>query len=130
MARHIRDKTMLKQRVQITNPKLKQHKKLPLHICKLPPEPKHTPPETMQECNVGMQQRAKFCSLCPGQLDRLHQAVRLPTFHLIVWGAVRPPHETGPAPNFSKTARNNWNTFQKLPGAQIMQKLLPLVENA
>jgi hypothetical protein len=27
---------MLKQRVQITEPKLEHHKELPLHICKLP----------------------------------------------------------------------------------------------
>jgi hypothetical protein len=27
---------MLKQRAQTTNPKLKQHKEIPLHICKLP----------------------------------------------------------------------------------------------
>jgi hypothetical protein len=27
---------MLKQREQTTNPKLEQHKELPLHICKLP----------------------------------------------------------------------------------------------
>jgi hypothetical protein len=30
MARHIRDKTMLKQKAQTTNPKLEQHKELPL----------------------------------------------------------------------------------------------------
>jgi hypothetical protein len=27
---------MLKKRAQTTNPKLEQHKELPLHICKLP----------------------------------------------------------------------------------------------
>jgi hypothetical protein len=27
---------MIKQRAQIINPKLEQHKELPLHICKLP----------------------------------------------------------------------------------------------
>jgi hypothetical protein len=95
-----------------------------------PPEPKHTPPEPMQQCNMRMQQRAKSCSLCPGRLDRLHQVVRPPTCHLTAWEAVRPPHETGPASNFSKTARTNWNTFQKLPGAQNMPKLLPVVDNA
>jgi hypothetical protein len=35
-ARHIRDRTMLKQRAQTTNPKLEHHKELSLHICKLP----------------------------------------------------------------------------------------------
>jgi hypothetical protein len=45
-------------------------------------------------------------------------------------GAVRPPHETDPTPNCSKTARTNLNTFQKLPSAQIMHQLLPLVDNA
>jgi hypothetical protein len=47
-----------------------------------PPEPKHTPPEPMQQCNTRMQQRAKNCSLCPGRLDCLQQAVRPPTIHL------------------------------------------------
>jgi hypothetical protein len=120
---------MLKKRAQTTNPKLEQHKDLPLHICKLP-WAKHTPHELMQQCNTGKQQRSKFCSLCPGRLDRLHQVVRPPTTHLTAWGAVRPPHVTGPAPNCSKFARTNWNTFQMLPGAQIMHKLLPLVDNA
>jgi hypothetical protein len=45
-------------------------------------------------------------------------------------GAVRPPHVTDPAPNCSKFARTNWDTFQTLPGAQSMYKLLPLVDNA
>jgi hypothetical protein len=56
-----------------------------------PPEPKHTPPEPMQQCNTGMQQRAKSCSLCPGRLDRLHQAVRPPTTHLTAWGQLDCP---------------------------------------
>jgi hypothetical protein len=43
-----------------------------------PPEPKHTPPEPMQQCNMGMHQRTKTCSLCPGRLDRLPRAVRPP----------------------------------------------------
>jgi hypothetical protein len=95
-----------------------------------PPEPKHTPPELMQQCNTGMQQRAKFCSPCPGRLDRLHKAVRPPATHLTARGAVGPPHVTGSALNCSKNARTNWNTFQTLPGAQNMHKLLPLVDNA
>jgi hypothetical protein len=53
----------------------------PAHM-QAPSEPKHTPPEQMQQCNTGMQQRAKTCSLCPGRLDRLPQAVRPPTTHL------------------------------------------------
>jgi hypothetical protein len=71
----------------------------------------------MQQCRTGMQQRAKTCSLCLGRLDRLYRAVR-------------PPHETGPAPNCSKIARTKWKTFQTLPGAQSMHKLLPLIDNA
>jgi hypothetical protein len=35
-ARHIRDKTMLKQRAQTTEVKLEHYKELTLHICKLP----------------------------------------------------------------------------------------------
>jgi hypothetical protein len=105
---------MLKQREQTTKPKLKQHKEFPLHICKLPLSQSTLPPETMQQCNMGMQQRAKFYSACPGRLDRLHQAVRLPTYHLTAWWAVRPPHETSPAPNFSK---NYPNHLEHLPNA-------------
>jgi hypothetical protein len=117
----------------------------PAHM-QAPPEPKHTPPkliqqcntgmqqhtppELIQQCNTGMQQRAKFCSPCPGQLDRLHRAVRPPAPHLTARGAVRPPKETGPAPNCSKISRTNWNTFQTLLGVQTKLKLLPLVNNA
>jgi hypothetical protein len=57
-------------------------------------------------------------------------AVRPPLWDLTAWEAVRPPQETGPEPNFSKIARTTLNTFQMLPGAQIMHKLLPLVDNA
>jgi hypothetical protein len=49
----------------------------PAHV-QAPHEPKHTPPEPMQRCNMGMQQGAKTCSLCPGRLDRLPWAVRPP----------------------------------------------------
>jgi hypothetical protein len=101
----------------------------PAHM-QAPPEPKHTPPEQMQQCNAGMQQRAKTCSLCPGRLDRLYRAVRPPVPYVTAWGAVRPPQETGPALNCSKFSRTIWNTFQTLPGAQSMHKLLPLVDNA
>jgi hypothetical protein len=53
----------------------------------------------MQQCNTGMQQRAKICSPCPGQLDCLHRAVRLPAPHLTTRGRLdrpkRPPlHQT------------------------------------
>jgi hypothetical protein len=101
----------------------------PAHM-QAPPEPKHTPPEQMQQYNAGMQQRAKTCSFCPGRLDRLYKAVRPPVPHLTAWVAVRPPQETGPAPNCPKFAWTNWNTFQTLLGAQSMHKLLPLVDNA
>jgi hypothetical protein len=49
------------------------------------------PPEQMQQFNMGMQQRAKTCSLCPGRLDRLPQAVRPPTTHLTAWGRLDRP---------------------------------------
>jgi hypothetical protein len=58
----------------------------------------------MQQCTTGMQQRAKSCSLCPGRLDRLHRAVRPPTYHLTAWGRVDRP--VRPALH---------QTFQKLP---------------
>jgi hypothetical protein len=80
-----------------------------------PPKPKHTPPEQMQQCTTGMQQRAKNCSLCPGRLDRLHRAVRPPAPDLTAW---------------RRLDRPNWNTFQTLPGAESMHKLLPLVDIA
>jgi hypothetical protein len=91
MAQNIRDKTMLKQKAQTTNPKLEQNKELPPTHMQAPPEPKHTPTEPMQQCNTGMHQRAKFCSLCPGRLDRLHRAVRPPTYHLTAWGRLDRP---------------------------------------
>jgi hypothetical protein len=101
----------------------------PAHM-QAPLEPKHTPPEPMQQCNTEMQQRANFCSHYPGRLDRLSWAVRPPLCDLTARGAVILPQETGPAPNCSKFAQTNWNTFQMLPRAQIMHKLLPLVDNA
>jgi hypothetical protein len=95
---------MLKQRAQTTETKLEHHKELPLHICKLPLSQSTLPPELMQQCNTGMQQRAKFCSPCPGRLDRLHRAVRPPTTHLTARGAVRTPlHQT--AQKLSKPIR-------------------------
>jgi hypothetical protein len=69
-----------------------------------PPEPKHTPPKPMQRCNMGMQQRAKTCSLCPGWLDRLPWAVRPPLCDLTAWGRLDRPKR--PALH---------QTFQKLP---------------
>jgi hypothetical protein len=57
----------------------------PAHM-QAPPEPKHTPLEPMQQCNPGMQQWAKNCSLCPGRLDHLPRAVRPPTTQLTAWG--------------------------------------------
>jgi hypothetical protein len=65
-------------------------KSSPAHM-QAPPEPKHTPTEPMQQCNTRIQQRAKFCSLCPGRLDILHQAVRPPTNHLTAWGRLDRP---------------------------------------
>jgi hypothetical protein len=62
----------------------------PAHM-QAPPGPNHTPLEPMQQCTMGMQQRAKTCSLCLGGLDRLHWAVRLPTKHLTAWGALDRP---------------------------------------
>jgi hypothetical protein len=58
-----------------------------------PPEPKHTPPEQMQQCNTGMQQKAKNCSLGLGWLDRLYRAVRPPAPHLTAWGRLDRPME-------------------------------------
>jgi hypothetical protein len=54
-------------------------------------------------------------------------AVRPPLWDLTARRVVRPPQETDPASNFAKTARTTLNTFQMLPGAQIMHKLLPLL---
>jgi hypothetical protein len=67
-----------------------------------PPEPKHTSPEQMQQCNTGMQQRAKNCSLCPGRLDRLYRAVRPPAPHLTAWVRLDRPKR----PALHQTAQN------------------------
>jgi hypothetical protein len=69
-----------------------------------PPEPKHTPPKPMQQCNTGMQQKAKNCSTCPGRLDRLHWAVTPPASDLTAWGRLDRPKR----PTLHQTA-------QKLP---------------
>jgi hypothetical protein len=123
-------KTQLKQRAQTTKAKLEHHKELPLHTCKLPLSQSTLPlnkcSNATRECN----KEQKPCSHCPGRLDRLYRVVRPPVPDLTAWGTVRPPQGTGPAPNCSKFSRNNWNTFQTLPGAQNMHKLLPLVDNA
>jgi hypothetical protein len=65
-------------------------KSSPAHM-QAPPEPKHTPLEPMQQCNPGMQKRAKTCSLCPGRFDRLYRAVRPHAPHLTVWGRLDRP---------------------------------------
>jgi hypothetical protein len=71
---------MLKQRAQTTEPKLKHHKKLPLHICKLPLSQSTLPlnqcSNATRECskgqkllnmpNTGMQQRAKTAQHAQG----------------------------------------------------------------
>jgi hypothetical protein len=93
---------MLKQGAQTTEPKFKHHKELPLHICKLPLSQSTLPPEQMRQCNTGMQQRAKNCSLCPGRLDRLPQAVRPATTHLTAWGRLDRPMR----PTLHQTAQN------------------------
>jgi hypothetical protein len=58
-ARHIRDKTMLKQRAQTTKPKLENHKELPLHACKL----------ALNQCN------SPWMNACepPHETEQLHQ---------------------------------------------------------
>jgi hypothetical protein len=89
----------------------------PAHM-QAPPEPKHTPTEPMQQCITRMQQRAKFCSLCPGRLDRLHQAVRPPTKHLTAWGQLDRPKW----PALHQTAKNCPNQLEHLPNAPRCQK--------
>jgi hypothetical protein len=78
----------------------------------------------------GKQKREKTCLLCPGRLDRMPWVVRQTLWDLTAYGAVRPLEEIDPAPNFSKTTRTTLNTFQMLPSAQIMQKLLPLADKS
>jgi hypothetical protein len=62
----------------------------PAHM-QAPLEPKNNPPEPMQQCNTGMQQRANTFSLCPVRLDHLHKVVRPPTNHLTAWGRLDRP---------------------------------------
>jgi hypothetical protein len=121
---------LLKQRAHTTNPKLEQHKELPLHTCKLPLIQSTLPLNQCNDATWECNKEKKTCLLCPGWLDRLPWAVRPPLYDLTAWGAVRPPHETGLAPNFSKIAQITLNTFQMLSGAEIMHKLFPLVDNA
>jgi hypothetical protein len=83
-----------------------------------PPEPKHTPPEPMQQCNTGMQQRAKICSPCPGQLDRLHRAVRPPTTHLTAQGRLDHPKR----PALHKLLKNCPNQLEYLPNTSRYPK--------
>jgi hypothetical protein len=130
---------MLKQRAQTSNPKLEQHKELPCTYASSPWAKAHSP-WTNAVMQHGNATKRKILLTLP-------RAVRSPLCDLIAWGrldcpkrptlhqtfqklAVRPPQETGPAPNFSKTAQTTLNTFQMLPCAQMMHKLLPLVDNA
>jgi hypothetical protein len=115
---------MLKQRAQTTEPKLEHRNELPLHICKLPLS------QSMQEGHLEMHDKEQTKLTLPKAVRPPAQAVRPPTTHLTASGPVRPPHVTGPKRNCSKFARSNWNTFQRLPGAQSMHKLLPLVDKA
>jgi hypothetical protein len=121
----MRDKIMLKQRAQTTNPKLEQHKVLLLHICKLPVSQSILP---LNKCRNAT--RSKILLTLPGAVKPPALGGSTAYLTLDHQGTVRPPQETGPAPNFSKTARTNLNTFQMLQGAQIMHKLLPSVDNA
>jgi hypothetical protein len=89
----------------------------PAHM-QAPPEPKHTPPKQMQQCNMGMQHIAKTCSLCPGRLDRLPQAVRPPTTHLTAWGRLDRPMW----PDLHQTAQICPNQLEHLPNTPRCSK--------
>jgi hypothetical protein len=102
----------------------------PAHM-QAPPKPKHTPPEPMQQCNTGMQQRAKICSPSPGRLDRLDRAVRPPAPQLTAWGRLDRPRDR-PCTKLLKICPNQ---FEHLPNTPRCPKhaqtsLLPLVDNA
>jgi hypothetical protein len=129
MTRHIRDKLCSSQEHKPPIQSSNNTKSSSCTYASSPWDKAHSPwaNAAMQHGNAT---KRKTCSLCPGRLDRLPWAGRPPLCDLTAWGAVRPPQETGPAPNFSKTARTTLNTFQMLPGAQIMHKLVPLVDNA
>jgi hypothetical protein len=73
-----------------------------------PLEPKHTPPEPMQRCIMGMQQRAKTCSLCPGWLDRMLWAVRPPLWDLTTWGRLDRPKKLALHQSFQKLPEPLW----------------------
>jgi hypothetical protein len=119
---------MLKQRAQTTELELEHHKELPLHICKLLPLSQITHP--LNQWSNATQNATKSKNLL-----NMHRAVRPLAPDLTAstrydrLGAVRPLQETGPAPNCPKFDRTSWNSFQTLPGAQSMHKLLPLVDN-
>jgi hypothetical protein len=73
-----------------------------------PPKPKHTPSEPMQWCNMGMQQRAKTCSLCPRRLDCMPWAVRPPLWDLIAWGWLDRPKKPALRQTFQKLPKPLW----------------------
>jgi hypothetical protein len=93
-----------------------------MHICKLP----------LNQCSDATREAKKRKNLLalPRAVSRMPWVVRQTLWDLTAYGAVRPLEEIDPAPNFSKTTRTTLNTFQMLPSAQIMQKLLPLADKS
>jgi hypothetical protein len=87
-----------------------------------PPEPKHTPPGQIEQCNTGMHQRAKNCSLCPGRLDRL-------CLNWPLGGRLDRPKR----PACTKLLKNFPNQLEHLPHTPRCPKhaqTSPLVDNA
>jgi hypothetical protein len=91
---------MLKHRAQTTNPKLEQHKELPLHICNLP----------LRQSTLPL-----WDLTASGWLDRPKRPTP-PNF------IVKKPYT-----KLFKNCLNTLNTFQILPGAQNMHNLPPLL---
>jgi hypothetical protein len=105
-------KTMLNQGAQSTNPKLEQHKELPLHICKLPLSQSILPLNQCSDATRWMQQRAKTCSLCPERLDRVPWVVRPPLYDLTAWGRLDRPKRPTLHQTFQKLPEPLWTPYK------------------
>jgi hypothetical protein len=73
-----------------------------------PPEPKHTPPWTNVAMQHGNATKSKTCSLCPGRLDRLSWAVRLPLCGLTACGRLDRPKRLALHQTFQKLPKPLW----------------------
>jgi hypothetical protein len=103
MARHIRDKIMLKQRAQTTKPKHENHKEPPAYM-QAPPEPMQLP---LDECMQTTSQIEQLLQLCSDRSNQSTSPVRLVDKIVQHLGTtpIRPVCTTGQADATWETAR-------------------------